>query len=58
VYGAESACRYYYRTSAQSIDRQQSARLAAILPLPLKRQPERMNRYSEVILERMAQVGW
>ena len=39
VYGAESACRYYYRTSARNIDRQQSAQLAAILPLPLKRRP-------------------
>ena len=43
VYGAESACRYYYRTSARNIDRQQSAQLAAILPAPLKRRPERMN---------------
>jgi monofunctional glycosyltransferase len=58
VYGAESACRYYYRTSARSIDRQQAAQLAAILPLPLKRRPDRMNRYSELILERMRQMGW
>jgi len=58
VYGAESACRYYYRTSARNIDRQQSARLAAILPLPLKRRPDHMNHYSELILERMRQVGW
>ena len=58
VYGAESACRYYYRTSARNIDRQQSARLAAILPLPLKRRPDRMNHYSGLILERMRQVGW
>jgi monofunctional glycosyltransferase len=58
VYGAEAACRYYYRTSARSIDRQQAAQLAAILPLPLKRRPERMNRYSGLILERMRQMGW
>jgi len=58
VYGAESASHYYYRTSARDIDRQQAARLAAILPLPLRRRPERMNRYSEIILERMGQVGW
>jgi len=58
VYGAESACRYYYRTSAWNIDREQSARLAAILPLPLKRRPERMNHYSGLILERMRQSGW
>jgi monofunctional biosynthetic peptidoglycan transglycosylase len=58
VYGAESACRYYYRISALSIDRQQAAQLAAILPLPLKRRPDHMNRYSSLILERMRQMGW
>lgn len=58
VYGAEAACRYYYRISARSIGREQAARLAAILPLPLKRRPERMNHYSELILERMRQMGW
>jgi monofunctional glycosyltransferase len=58
VYGAEAACRYYYRTSARSIDRQQAAQLAAILPLPLKRRPDRMNHYSALILERMRQMGW
>jgi monofunctional glycosyltransferase len=58
VYGAESACRYHYQTSARDIDREQAARLAAILPLPLKRRPEHMNRYSGIILERMREVGW
>src|SRR5262250_2397276 len=58
VYGAESACRYYYRTSARNIDREQSARLAAILPLPLKRRPDHMIHYSGLILERMRQAGW
>ena len=58
VYGAESASRYYYRTSARNIDRDKAARLAAILPLPLKRRPDRMNQYSAIIMERMRQVGW
>ena len=58
VYGAESACHYHYQISARNIDREQSARLAAILPLPLRRRPERMNRYSALILERMSQLGW
>jgi len=58
VYGAESASHYYYRTTARNIDREESARLAAILPLPLKRRPDRMNRYSGLILERMREVGW
>jgi monofunctional biosynthetic peptidoglycan transglycosylase len=58
IYGAEAACRYYDKTAARNIGRQQSARLAAILPAPLKRRPERMNNYSTVILERMRQMGW
>jgi monofunctional biosynthetic peptidoglycan transglycosylase len=58
VYGAQAACRYYYRTPARNIDRQQSAQLAAVLPAPLKRRPEHMNRYGGLILERMRQVGW
>jgi monofunctional biosynthetic peptidoglycan transglycosylase len=58
VYGAESACRYYYQTSARDMDRDRSARLAAILPSPLKRRPDRMNRYTGLILERMRQMGW
>ncbi len=58
IYGAESACHYYDRTSARNIGPQQSVRLAAILPAPLKRRPERMNSYSAVILRRMRQVNW
>ena len=58
IYGAEFACRNYDGTSARNIGRQQAARLAAILPAPLKRRPERMNNYSVVILERMGQMGW
>ena len=58
IYGAEPACRNYYKVSARNVGRQQAARLAAILPAPLRRRPERMNRYSEIILERMRQMGW
>jgi monofunctional biosynthetic peptidoglycan transglycosylase len=58
IYGAESACRYYTQASARSVDREESARLAAILPAPLKRRPERMNSYSAIILQRMGQMGW
>lgn len=58
VYGAEAACRYHYGISARNIGRDQAARLAAILPAPRKRRPQRMNRYSEIILNRMRQVGW
>jgi monofunctional glycosyltransferase len=58
VYGAEAACRYHYGVSARNIGRDEAARLAAILPAPRKRRPARMTRYSEIILQRMGQVGW
>jgi len=58
IYGAESASRYYDGTAARNLDREQAARLAAILPAPLKRRPERMNKYGARILERMSQMGW
>jgi monofunctional biosynthetic peptidoglycan transglycosylase len=58
IYGADAACRYYDEAAARNIGRQQAARLAAILPAPLKRRPERMNYYSEIILTRMGQMGW
>ena len=58
IYGADAASHFYDRTSARNMGRQQSARLAAILPAPLKRHPERMNNYSAVILKRMRQMGW
>jgi len=58
IYGADAACRYHDRTAARNIGREQAARLAAILPAPLKRRPERMNRYSTVTLKRMREVGW
>lgn len=58
VYGAEAACRYHYGISARNIGRDQAARLAAILPAPLRWRPERMTGYSGIILRRMSQVGW
>jgi monofunctional biosynthetic peptidoglycan transglycosylase len=58
IYGAEAASQHYYGTSARRLDRQQAAELAAILPAPLRRRPERMAHYSALILERMRQMGW
>ena len=58
IYGADAAAHAWYGTAARNIGREQGARLAAILPAPLKRRPERMNHYSEIVLERMRQVGW
>jgi monofunctional biosynthetic peptidoglycan transglycosylase len=58
IYGAEAACRADYGVSARSVGRQQAARLAAVLPAPRRRRPERMTRYSGLILVRMRQMGW
>jgi monofunctional glycosyltransferase len=58
IYGVEAASRAYYGTSARRINREQAARLAAILPLPLKRRPDRMDHYSEIILDHMREMGW
>jgi monofunctional biosynthetic peptidoglycan transglycosylase len=58
VYGAQAACEFHYRTSARNIGEEEAARLAAVLPAPLKRRPERMNRYAGIILERERQMGW
>ena len=58
VYGADEACRNYFKISARTVGRQQSAELAAILPRPLKRKPERMTHYSGLILDRMREMGW
>jgi monofunctional biosynthetic peptidoglycan transglycosylase len=58
VYGAEAASQYYFRTPARRVGRGQAAELAAVLPAPLKRRPERMTRYSGLIQGRMRQMGW
>jgi len=58
IYGADAAARYHYQISARNLTRDQSARLAAILPSPLRRRPARMNRYSTLIQDRMRQMDW
>jgi monofunctional biosynthetic peptidoglycan transglycosylase len=58
IYGAEPACRYHNGMAARNVGREQAARLAAVLPAPLRRRPERMNNYSTIILRRMEQIGW
>lgn len=58
IFGAEAAAQYYDHTSAAALSRDQSARLAAILPSPRRRKPERMNQYSAIIQDRMRMLGW
>jgi monofunctional glycosyltransferase len=58
VWGAEAAAHHHYHTTAARLSREQSARLAALLPAPRTRKPARMNQYSEAILDRMRKMGW
>jgi monofunctional biosynthetic peptidoglycan transglycosylase len=58
VWGAQESAEYHYRIAAARVDREQGARLAAILPSPLRRRPARMTQYSQIILERMSKMGW
>jgi monofunctional biosynthetic peptidoglycan transglycosylase len=58
VFGIEAAAEYHYHTPAAALGREQSARLAAILPSPRRRKPERMNQYSAIIQDRMRALGW
>ncbi len=58
IYGADAACSLYDKRPARSISREQAAELAAILPAPLKRKPEHMKHYTEIILTRMQQMTW
>lgn len=58
VFGAEAAAQYHYKTPASRLTREQASRLAAIIPNPIRRRPERMNDYSGIIQTRMRQMGW
>ncbi|MCC6860927.1 MAG: monofunctional biosynthetic peptidoglycan transglycosylase [Bryobacterales bacterium] len=58
VYGAEAAAQYHYGIPAARVNREQGARLAAVLPSPRRRKPADMGSYSARILERMSRLGW
>jgi monofunctional glycosyltransferase len=58
TYGAEAAAQRHYGIGAADLSRDQAARLAAVLPAPLQRRPQRMGSYAGIIQQRMAQLGW
>ncbi len=58
VWGAEAAAQYHYGVPASQLTRDQAARLAAILPSPRRRKPQRMDHYSAIIEDRMTLLGW
>ncbi len=58
VYGIEAAAEHHYGTTADDLSRNQAARLAAILPNPITRDPSEMGRTASRIQTRMRQMGW
>jgi monofunctional glycosyltransferase len=58
VYGIEEGAKYHYHVPASRLDREQAARLAAILPAPRRWRPAHMDDYSAIILGRMGKAGW
>lgn len=58
VFGAEAAARHHFGIGAGDLSRHQAASLAAVLPAPLRRRPQRMGGYTRIIEQRMGQMGW
>ena len=58
VYGAEAAAQHHYGKPAAQLSRRQAAALAACLPSPRTRKPQRMDWYTDIILTRMRQMGY
>lgn len=58
VYGVEAAARHHYDVQARALSRDQAARLAAVIPNPRVRRPQRMGGYAATIQTRMRQMGW
>ena len=62
VYGAEAAARKYFGTSAANLSSEQAALMAAVIPMPLRVQPNSGSAYiarrASVILQRMHAWGY
>ncbi len=62
IFGVGAAAQKYFGTAAGSLGREEAARLAAVIPSPLKHSPNVNSRYvvrrSEIILRRMEARGW
>ncbi len=58
VYGVEAASQHHYGVSVSELDRGRATRLAACIPAPRIWKPQRMDKYSAEILERMRKRGW
>ncbi len=58
VYGAQAAAQHHYNRDADALSRSQAAALAAVIPSPRTRTPQRMGGYARTIERRMRQMGW
>jgi monofunctional biosynthetic peptidoglycan transglycosylase len=62
IFGVEAASRAYFGKHASELTRDEAARLAAVIPNPLRYQPNQDNRFvryrKNVILARMDARGW
>ena len=57
LFGIDAAGRHYYGASAAQLSREQAARLAAVVPNPHERRPDRMGSYAQTVQTRMRQLG-
>ena len=62
VFGAEAAAKKYFGKSAASLTRDEAAQMAAVIPSPLRHQPNKSSAYVDrramIILERMNARGY
>jgi monofunctional biosynthetic peptidoglycan transglycosylase len=58
VYGAEAAARHYFGKPAVNLDILEAATLAALLPSPRNNREKSLIHRRNLILSRMAQVGY
>lgn len=56
IFGIEQASRHYYGKSARRLTAREAARLAAVLPNPLKYRPEGSSRYVQRKAERIYRI--
>lgn len=58
VFGIDAASRHHYGRPASRLTRDQSTRLAAVIPAPRTRRPQNMGAYARTIQGRMRALGW
>lgn len=57
IFGAEAAAGHYFGKSARDLNAVEAARLVAMLPDPLRRNPRRASSGSRRVLQRMGGIG-